>query len=68
MHLFDKAAYQIREALSEASPGQRLVQLGDLGGYNHKPGLMNAVSQLTRTLLADVNSLHQIRCNTLRLL
>lgn len=38
MHLFDKAAKQVREALSPAGPGQRLVQLGDLGGYNHKPG------------------------------
>lgn len=38
MHLFDNAASQIKAALSGIGNGSRLVQLGDVGGYNHKPG------------------------------
>lgn len=38
MHIFDKAAEQIKTALSSAGQLRRLVQLGDVGGYNHGPG------------------------------
>ena len=38
MQIFDKAAEQVRLALSAKNTSRRLVQLGDLGGYNHKPG------------------------------
>lgn len=42
MHLFDEAKKQLLAAMSDAEgrllPGARVVQLGDLGGYKHKPG------------------------------
>lgn len=40
MSLFRKAAAQARSVLTRhaGQEGARLVQLGDLGGYNHQPG------------------------------
>jgi len=41
MHLFEQARQQLVTAMSEAGavlPGARVVQLGDLGGYAHRPG------------------------------
>ena len=38
MHIFNKAAEQVRNALSAEGTSSRVVQVGDLGGYNHKPG------------------------------
>ena len=43
MGLFAKAQRQINQALSDpihggALPGAGIVQLGDLGGYTHRPG------------------------------
>eukprot|EP00878_Enallax_costatus_P036396 GHUV01040868.1.p1 GENE.GHUV01040868.1~~GHUV01040868.1.p1 ORF type:complete len:116 (+),score=24.91 GHUV01040868.1:244-591(+) len=41
MHLFHEAREQLLAAMSAAEQQNsqaRVVQLGDLGGYNHKPG------------------------------
>jgi len=40
MHIFDAAAEQMKTAVcgEGKDAGARIVQLGDLGGYSHKPG------------------------------
>lgn len=41
MHLFHDAREQLVGTMSDAGQllsGARVVQLGDLGGYKHKPG------------------------------
>jgi hypothetical protein len=43
MHLFEEARQQLVAAMAQPNSsselsGARVVQLGDLGGYNHRPG------------------------------
>lgn len=39
MHMFNRARQQLKNVLEEPGSGEaRVVQLGDLGGYNEKPG------------------------------
>lgn len=42
MHLFQQAQEQLVKAMSDSAgnvlQGARVVQLGDLGGYKHRPG------------------------------
>ena len=38
MSIFDSAARQLSAAVAGAEGAARLVQLGDLGGYDHHPG------------------------------
>jgi hypothetical protein len=39
MHMFNRARQQLKGVLEEPGSGEaRVVQLGDLGGYNEKPG------------------------------
>lgn len=38
MHLFHKARQQLVAAMSAPDSRARVVQLGDLGGYDHRPG------------------------------
>jgi len=64
MHLFEDARSQLVKAMSDGAgrllPGARVVQLGDLGGYKHKPGATLATTTAapsTCSLLGPVSSL-----------
>lgn len=51
MHLFYEAQQQLATAMADVGSGARVVQLGDLGGYKHKPGespRLQALSSKTR--------------------
>ncbi len=38
--MFERARQQLLDVLEEGDGVPRVVQLGDLGGYNEKPGML----------------------------
>ena len=61
MRLFHKARQQITSVLSDRVTGEPLacgavVQLGDVGGYNHQPG------GFEQSLQPGVQPMHAITC------
>ncbi len=52
MQMFNRARQQLKSALEEPGSGQaRVVQLGDLGGYNEKPGRAASVLHVLLSVL-----------------
>ena len=61
MHIFDNAAEQVKKALTANGVSSRLVQLGDLGGYNHKPGDTEKAAVKSTSWTRSVSKVHHMK-------